>query len=204
MSHEEPTVYVIDDDDAVRRFLTEMLSSVSLNVEEYASAQDFLDDGEAAAPGCLVLDLRMPGMSGLELQKKLAERAIRLPIIFLTGHGDVEVAVHAMKGGAVDFIEKPFNNELLLDRIQAAISRSVHDNRNSADESEIEMRLQKLTPRERQVLELVSTGLTNKGVARELDISERTVEIHRAHVMEKMEAKSLASLVKMASAVGVS
>jgi FixJ family two-component response regulator len=201
MSPDKPTVYVVDDDEAVRRFLSELLSSVDLNVAAYASAQEFLDDSDPTGPGCLVLDLRMPGMSGLELQRKLAERRIALPIIFLTGHGDVEVAVHAMKGGAVDFIEKPFNNELLLDRIQAAITRSAGVDDNRADKIEIEKRMESLTPRERQVLKLVADGHTNKGVARELDISERTVEIHRAHLMEKMQARSLANLVMMVSAL---
>ncbi|MFQ5953813.1 MAG: response regulator transcription factor [Kiloniellales bacterium] len=193
----EPIVFVVDDDEAVRRFLRGLIASVGLRVETYASAQEFLEAYEPAVPGCVLLDIRMPGMSGLELQKMLAERVVALPVIFLTGHGDVQVAVHAMKAGAVDFIEKPFNNELLLDRIQKAVAESVDADRIRARRSQIASRIQLLTRRERQVLEMVVAGETNKGVARHLDISEKTVEIHRAKVMEKMQATSLAHLVKM-------
>ncbi len=195
----EPTVFVVDDDEAVRRFLGGLIASVGLRVEAYASAREFLDAFEAGAPGCLLLDIRMPGMSGLELQKELAEREVRLPVIILTGHGDVQVAVHAMKAGAVDFIEKPFNNELLLDRIQNAVAESVEADGVRVKDDEITSRINLLTPRERQVMDLVVAGETNKGVARRLDISEKTVEIHRARTMEKMRAKSLAELVKMVS-----
>ena len=141
----------------------------------------------------------MPGMSGLDLQRELAERAIDLPVIVLTGHGNVQVAVHAMKAGAVDFVEKPFDNELLLDRIQKAVAESVRADGERVKRNEIANRMRLLSPRERQVLDLVVAGETNKGVARHLDISERTVEIHRANVMRKMQAKSLADLVKMAT-----
>ena len=195
--HPEPTVFIIDDDEAVRRFLSGLIASVGLHVETYASAQEFLDADEPSQPGCLLLDIRMPGMSGLELQKELASRNIRIPIIILTGHGNVQVAVHAMKAGAVDFIEKPFNNELLLDRIQMAVAESVDADTSRVKKDEIAHRMELLTPREHQVLEIVATGETNKAVARRLDISEKTVEIHRARVMEKMQAKSLADLVKM-------
>jgi len=195
--HPEPTVFIIDDDEAVRRFLSGLIASVGLHVETYASAQEFLDADEPSQPGCLLLDIRMPGMSGLELQKELASRNIRIPIIILTGHGNVQVAVHAMKAGAVDFIEKPFNNELLLDRIQMAVAESVDADTTRVKQDEIAHRMELLTPREHQVLEIVATGETNKAVARRLDISEKTVEIHRARVMEKMQAKSLADLVKM-------
>ncbi|MFQ6017422.1 MAG: response regulator transcription factor [Kiloniellaceae bacterium] len=193
----EPTVFIVDDDEAVRRFLRGLIASVDLAVETYASAQEFLDAYEPGRPGCLLLDVRMPGISGLELQMELAERAIGLPVIILTGHGDVQVAVRAMKAGAADFIEKPFNNELLLDRIQKAVAEGVHADINRAKKAEITSRMRLLTPRERQVLDLVVAGQTNKGVARHLEISEKTVEIHRAKVMEKMRAKSLAELVKM-------
>ena len=197
----EPTVFVIDDDAAVRRFLGGLIGSVGLRVKAYASAQEFLDAYEAGAPGCILLDIRMPGMSGLELQKELDARSIGLPVIFLTGHGDVQVAVHAMKAGAVDFIEKPFNNELLLDRIQTAVAKSADADITRGERNEIAKRIELLTPRERQVLDRVVAGDTNKGVARHLEISERTVEIHRARVMEKMRAKSLANLVKMVTAL---
>jgi FixJ family two-component response regulator len=193
----EPTVFVVDDDKAVRRFLRGLIASVGLKVETYASAQEFLDACEPSRPGCLLLDIRMPGMSGLELQKELESRNIRIPIIILTGHGDVQVAVHAMKAGAVDFIEKPFNNELLLDRIQQAVAESVQADITRVKRDEIAHRMELLTPREHQVLDRIAAGETNKAIARRLDISERTVEIHRARVMEKMQAKSLADLVKM-------
>ncbi len=193
----EPTVFIIDDDEAVRRFLSGLIASVGLHVETYASAQEFLDADEPSQPGCLLLDIRMPGMSGLELQKELASRNIRIPIIILTGHGNVQVAVHAMKAGAVDFIEKPFNNELLLDRIQMAVAESVDADTTRVKQDEIAHRMELLTPREHQVLDIVAAGETNKAIARRLDISEKTVEIHRARVMEKMQAKSLADLVKM-------
>jgi FixJ family two-component response regulator len=196
---DEPTVFVVDDDDAVRRFLSGLVQSIDLRVEVYASAQDFLEAYEPGCPGCLLLDVRMPGMSGLELQRALAEQSIDLPVIILTGHGNVPVAVQAMKAGAVDFIEKPFNNELLLDRIQTAVAQNVRADSARTRRNEISNRMQSLTPRERQVLDLVVAGETNKGVARHLDISEKTVEIHRANVMQKMRAKSLADLVKMAT-----
>lgn len=199
MSGPEPVVFIVDDDDAVRRFLSGLIESVELPVEAYASARDFLAAYEPGRPGCLVLDVRMPGMSGLELQRELAERAIDLPVIVLTGHGNVQVAVHAMKAGAVDFVEKPFDNELLLDRIQKAVAESVRADGERVKRNEIANRVRLLSPRERQVLDLVVAGETNKGVARHLDISERTVEIHRANVMRKMRAGSLADLVLMAA-----
>lgn len=200
----EPTVFIIDDDEAVRRFLSGLIASVGLHVETYASAQEFLDADEPSQPGCLLLDIRMPGMSGLELQKELASRNIRIPIIILTGHGDVQVAVHAMKAGAVDFIEKPFNNELLLDRVQNAVAESVEADSTRVRRDQIMGRVELLTPREHQVLDIVAAGETNKGIARRLDISEKTVEIHRARVMEKMQAKSLADLVKMVATLEIS
>ena len=198
MAELEPVVFIVDDDAAVRRFLSGLIESVELRVKAYASAQEFLDSYEAGQPGCLVLDVRMPGMSGLELQRELADRAIDLPVIILTGHGNVQLAVHAMKAGAVDFVEKPFDNELLLDRIQRAVAESLRADDERIKCDEIAERKRRLTPRERQVLDLVVAGETNKGVARHLDISERTVEIHRANAMRKMRAKSLADLVKMA------
>ena len=204
MTQSEPAVFVVDDDAAVRRFLGGLIESVELRVEAFASARDFLEAYEPGRPGCLVLDVRMPGMSGLELQRELTDRAIDLPVIVLTGHGNVQVAVHAMKAGAVDFIEKPFDNELLLDRIQKAVAGSVRATSERVKRTEIAIRMQQLTPRERQVLDLVISGETNKGVARHLDISERTVEIHRANVMRKTRATSLADLVKLvASSPGI-
>ncbi len=204
MSTTEPTVFVVDDDHAVRRFLYGLIASVGIPVESYASAQDFLDSYEPGRAGCLLLDIRMPGMSGLELQQELDRRAIDLPVIILTGHGNVQVAVNAMKAGAVDFIEKPFNNELLLDRVQRALSEGVKAREARLGQEAIRDRMAQLTPRERQVLERVIAGDTNKGVARRLGISEKTVELHRSRVMEKMQAGSLAALVKMVSAVQAS
>lgn len=195
----EPTVFVIDDDKAVRHFLRGLIASVNLRVEAFASAQEFLAAYRSSSPGCLLLDIRMPGMSGLELQQELSVRGIDLPVIVLTGHGNVQVAVHAMKAGAVDFIEKPFNNELLLDRVQKAVAKSVDTYENRIKRDEILNRRKLLTPRERQVLDLVVAGESNKGIARHLHISEKTVEIHRANVMGKMQAKSLADLVKIVS-----
>ena len=194
----EPTVFIVDDDDAVRRFLSGLIESVELRVEAFGSARYFLEAYEPGRPGCLVLDVRMPGMSGLELQRALADQAIDLPVIILTGHGNVQLAVHAMKAGAIDFVEKPFDNELLLDRIQKAVAENVRAGSERIKRIEITERMQLLTPREREVLDLVVAGQTNKGVARHLDISEKTVEIHRANVMRKMQAKSLPDLVKMA------
>ncbi len=197
MTMPEPTVFIVDDDDAVRRFLSGLIASVELRVEAFASARDFLDAYEPDRPGCLVLDVRMPGMSGLELQRELTDQAIDLPVIILTGHGNVQLAVHAMQAGAIDFVEKPFDNELLLDRIQRAVAENVRAGSERIKRIEIAERMQQLTPREREVLDLVVAGQTNKGVGRHLDISEKTVEIHRANVMRKMRAKSLADLVKM-------
>ena len=197
MTKPEPAVFIVDDDDAVRRFLRGLIGSIDLCVETYASARDFIEAYEPGRPGCLVLDVRMPGMSGLELQRELTDRAIEIPVIILTGHGNVQVAVHAMKAGAVDFVEKPFDNELLLDRIQKAVTESVRATNERARREEIADRIRLLTPRECEILDLVVAGETNKGAAGHLDISEKTVEIHRANVMRKMGAKSLADLVKM-------
>jgi FixJ family two-component response regulator len=193
----DPTVFVVDDDDAVRRFLSGLIASVGLNVETYASAQEFLDAYERGRAGCLVLDIRMPGMSGLELQKELVERNIQIPVIILTGHGDVQIAVQTMKAGAFDFIEKPFNNELLLDRIQKAMAQQVDVTADRVKRDDIADRISLLTPRERQIMDMIANGEMNKMIAHRLSISEKTVEIHRSRVMEKMQARSLADLVRM-------
>lgn len=193
----EPTVFIVDDDAAVRRFLRGLIVTVDLNVETFESARSFLDFYDAGMSGCLLLDIRMPGMSGLELQKELALRQIDLPIVFLTGHGDVQIAVNAMKAGAFDFIEKPFKNDLLLDAVQKAVAVGLSAGESRAEKAVIDSRVARLTERERQVMEMVVEGETNKGIARRFDISERTVENHRAAMMAKMEAGSLAELVKM-------
>ncbi len=199
----EPTVFVVDDDDAVRRFLGGLIASVNLAVETYPSAQEFLTAYQPGRPGCLLLDMRMPGMSGLELQKELAERAIELSVIILTGHGDVATAVHTMKAGAVDFIEKPFNNELLLDCVQKAVAESVDAYNERVERIAIKSRWRQLTLRERQVLDLVVAGDTNKAIARRLAIIPKTVENHRANMMEKTRAGSVAELVTLVARLDI-
>jgi len=196
MTH-EPIVFVVDDDPAVLHFLRGLISSVGLGVKLFDSAQSFLDDYEPGFSGCLLLDIRMPGMSGLELQRELAARKINLPIVFLTGHGDVQIAVGAMKAGAFDFVEKPFNNELLLDVLQKAVAAGLDAEESRSQKAEVEKRVSLLTKRELEVMNMVVAGETNKGIARQLDISERTVENHRSKVMGKMQARSLAELVRM-------
>ena len=197
----KPTVFVVDDDTAVRESLRWLIESVGLHVQTYASAREFLDAMEPAQTGCLVLDIRMPGMSGLELQEALAARASSLPVIIITGHGDVPMAVRAMKAGASDFIEKPFNDQMLLDRIQQLLKKA-EDSRETQERHErIAARYEQLTPREREVMALVVEGKSNKRVALDLGVSAKTIEVHRAKVMEKMEAKSLAELVRMSLAI---
>ena len=197
MKEKPATVFVVDDDDAVRTSLRLLLKSVGLPVETYGAAQEFLTAFDADRAGCLVLDIRMPGMSGLELQQRLNEMHAIMPIVFITGHGDVPMAVEAMQHGAVDFIQKPFRDQDLIDRINQALEKD-RDNRAGLKERDaIRQRMQQLTPREREVLELVTKGKANKVIAGDLNVSQRTVEIHRARVMEKMGASSLAHLVRM-------
>jgi FixJ family two-component response regulator len=202
MKEKPATVFVVDDDDAVRTSLRLLLKSVGLPVETHASAQAFLDAYDPERAGCLVLDIRMPGMSGLELQQRLTEMHAILPIVFITGHGDVPMAVEAMQHGAVDFIQKPFRDQDLIDRINQALEK---DNANRAglrERDAILRRMHQLTPREREVLDLVTKGKANKVIAGDLGVSQRTVEIHRARVMEKMAASSLAHLVRMVIEAG--
>ncbi|WP_294986592.1 response regulator transcription factor [Sulfuritalea sp.] len=194
----EPTVFIVDDDQAVARSLRWLIESVRLRVENFGSAQAFIDGYDAARPGCLVLDVRMPGMSGLELQERLAAQRIHIPIIFITGHGDVQMAVRAVQAGAFDFVEKPFNDQDLLDRIQRAITRDAEWRDRDLQQARLRALFATLTPRETEVLELVVEGLSNKAVANALGLSAKTVEVHRAKVMEKMHARSLSDLVKMA------
>jgi FixJ family two-component response regulator len=197
MKEKTPCVIVVDDDDAVRLSLKMLLKSVGQQAEAYASAQDFLDAFDPEQPGCLVLDIRMPGMSGLELQERLNQMHAITPIVFVTGHGDVPMAVEAMQNGAVDFIQKPFRDQDLLDRVNQAIEKDRENRRSLLARDEIRRRIGLLTPREREVLDLVTKGKANKVVAGDLNVSQRTVEIHRARVMEKMQASSLAHLVRM-------
>jgi RNA polymerase sigma factor (sigma-70 family) len=193
----EPTVFIVDDDQAVARSLRWLIESVQLKVETFASAQAFLDGYAAAKPGCLVLDVRMPGMSGIELQERLTVQRIRVPIIFITGHGDVQMAVRAVQAGAFDFIEKPFNDQDLLDRIQRAISFDSEQRARDSQRSRLSALFASLTTREREVMDLVVEGMSNKAVANTLGLSAKTVEVHRAKVMEKMNARSVSDLVKM-------
>ena len=197
-----PTIFVVDDDSAVRDALKLLLRSVGQSVETFGSGQEFLEAYSEDRPGCLVLDIRMPGMSGLELQQKLNERHSILPIIFITGHGDVPMAVEAMQAGAVDFIQKPFRDQDLIDRINQALEKDGNNRAALGERNDIRHRLETLTPREREVLDLVVRGKANKVIAGDLKLSQRTVEIHRARVMEKMQASSLAHLVRMVLEVG--
>jgi len=197
MKEKPPTVYVVDDDSGVRSSIRILLKSVGISSVALASAQEFLDTYDPAQPGCLVLDIRMPGMSGLELQQQLNLRGAMIPVIFISGHADIPMAVEAMQHGAFDFLQKPFRDQDLIDRVQRALQRD-QENRNALRQHDaIRARFESLTPREREVLGLMTQGKPNKVMAGELGLSQRTVEIHRAHVMEKMAANSVAQLVRM-------
>lgn len=197
MSDQPPTVFVVDDDEPVRDSVAMLLDTVDLSCETFASAQDFLDAYESSRTGCLVLDIRMPGMSGLELQERLLEMQAPVPIVFITGHGDIPMAVEAMKRGALDFIRKPFRDQELLDRIQEALSVDEAQRAEYAGLEQVRARVASLTPREKEVFLRVADGQANKVVAIDLGISERTVEIHRSQVMQKTAARTLADLVRM-------
>ena len=199
----EPKVFIVDDDSAIRVAMQALMESVDLPHEILESADSFLEKyGDDAGPGCLVLDIRMPGLGGLELQDELLRRNNSMPIIFITGHGDVPMAVEAMRKGAVDFIQKPFRDQELLDRVHMAL-RTDEERRSEARRvGEVRQLVERLTQREREVFDLVVTGKPNKVIAYELGVSQRTVEIHRARVMEKMKARSLADLVRMQLACG--
>ncbi len=195
----DPTVFVVDDDPAVRQSFKWLVGSIGLKVQTFSCAQDFIRDYDPADSGCLVVDVRMPGMSGIELQEKLANDGISIPIIVVTAYGDVPTAVRAMKRGAVDFIEKPYNDQAMLDRIQLCIERDAKMRREKEIRREVTWRVERLTPREREVFELIVAGRSNKEVARALDISPKTVEAHRAKVMDKMAVGSLAELVQLST-----
>ena len=192
-----PAVYVVDDDDGMRRALDALLSTVGYKTAVFSGPSEFLANFKADSPGCLVLDIRMPDMSGLELQRHLNRMGSMVPVIFITGHGDIPMAVQAMKEGAFEFIQKPFRDQDLLDRINHALKQDAENRNTVARRAEVLHRLESLTPRERQVMDMVVEGAANKVIAIDLHLSERTVEIHRAKVMEKMGARSVAHLVKL-------
>ncbi len=196
MFHENSTIYIVDDDQAVRDSLGWLISSVGLKVESFGTAQDFMDNYDRKKPGCLLVDVRMPGMSGLELQQHLAQDNQCLPVIIVTGHGDVKMAVNAMKQGAFDFIEKPYNDQVMLDLIQKALLECDRRRSKRMEHQEVQDLYETLTARERQVMDMIVVGNTNKQIAYALDISEKTVEAHRSKVMEKIQATSLADLIR--------
>jgi FixJ family two-component response regulator len=193
----QPTIYVVDDDDGMRRALDTLLSTVGYKTAVFSRPSEFLSQFKPEAHSCLVLDIRMPEMSGLEVQQQLNRRGSMLPVIFITGHGDVPMAVQAMKEGAFEFIQKPFRDQDLLDRINHALKQDADNRTNAARRTEVQHRLESLTPREQQVMNFIVDGSANKVIAIDLGLSERTVEIHRAKVMEKMGARSVAHLVKL-------
>ena len=201
MKEQPATVFVVDDDSAVRSAIRLLLKSVGLPVSTFDSAQGFLDGHSNDAAGCVLLDVRMPGMSGPALQQELSVRGSILPVIFITGHGDVSMAVEAMQHGAFDFVEKPFHDQDLLERVHGALELNAQARNQLSEQQAIRDRFGSLTPREREVLQHVTRGLSNKVMAYDLSISQRTVEIHRARLMEKMQAPSLAHLVRMTLAL---
>jgi FixJ family two-component response regulator len=202
MTDSDPIVFIVDDDDSVRRALARLIKSVDLNVETFASAHDFLKRQPHNGPACLLLDIRMPGLSGLDLQDELVAAGRTLPIIFISGHGSIPISVRAMKAGAVDFIEKPFEDQTLLDAINQSLKKDRQAKLEQAELKEIQRRVDCLTPRERQVFALVVSGKLNKQIAFKLGTSERTIKAHRARVMKKMRASSLADLIRLAEKVG--
>ena len=203
MTDQELTVFIVDDDQGMRESLADLMDSVGFNTMSYANANDYLADYSTVRLGCLVLDIRMPGMSGLELQEELNRRDAVLPIIFISGHGDIPMAVKAMHHGALDFIQKPFRDQDLLDRVNQAL-KSCHKEHNSQQQSHsVKEHIHNLTPREHQIMEMIVEGKANKVIAIDLGLSQRTIEAHRKNVMQKLEARSLADLVRIVTQTGL-
>src|SRR5207253_8918509 len=203
MAAERPVVFVVDDDPSMRESLRDLVDSVGLEARVFGSAPEFLQAKRPDVPGCLVLDVRLPGSSGLHFQQELAKAGVQLPVIFITGHGDIPMSVKAIKAGAVDFLPKPVKDTDLLRAIEQAVARSVDDRAERDELEDIQRRVEKLTPREREVMALVVRGLLNKQIAFELGTVEKTIKVHRARVMKKMQVGSLAELVRVAEKVGI-
>ena len=203
MTNQELTVFIVDDDQAVREALTDLMDSVGHNTSSYANANDFLADYSTERLGCLVSDIRMPGMSGLELQQELNRREAILPIILITGHGDVPMAVQAMRDGALDFIQKPFRDQELLDLVNGALQSCNKQQNNQQQNQSVKKHIHNLTPREHQVMQMIVDGKANKVIAIDLGLSQRTIEVHRSNVMHKLEARSVADLVRIVTQTGM-
>jgi FixJ family two-component response regulator len=203
MSDSEAIVFVVDDDPSVRRSLKRLIRSAGFTVESFVSAQEFLERPRPDIPGCLVLDIQMPGLSGLDLQDELAAAKLNLPVIFLTGYGTVPASVRALKAGAVDFLEKPVDDGVLLDAIHQAIERNRRARMEQAEITEIQRRVDSLSPREREVCALLVTGMLNKQIASELGTAEKTIKVHRGRLMKKMQAGSMAELVRLAGKLDI-
>lgn len=202
-STDQPIVFVVDDDASMRQALARLFQSVELRAEVFASPQEFLQGERPNAPSCLVLDVRLPGLSGLDFQAELAKADVRIPIVFITGHGDIPMTVRAMKAGAVDFLAKPFRDQDLLDAVTAAIQRDQRRREHENTLADLKAHFSSLTTREREIMALVASGLMSKQIAAQIGLSEITVKVHRSHVMKKMGARSVADLVRMAEALGV-
>ena len=199
-----PIVFIVDDDLSVRRTTERLIRTAGLNVQAFASGREFLNSARPDGPACLILDVRMPGLDGMQLQRELTQSGINIPIIFITGHGDIPMSVRAMKAGAVEFLTKPFRGQSLLEAIHSAIERDRSAHKQRSESEELRGRYEQLTAREREVMTLVVTGMLNKQVAGQLATTERTIKFHRANIMQKMQVESLADLVRMAEKLGVS